>query len=57
MQIRFVVIQSRQINKQKHMKTINLLCAGNKLFVSCQTQGGCLTPKSLLAYALACKTL
>jgi len=25
-----VFVLSRQINKQKHTKTINLLCAGNK---------------------------
>ena len=31
---------SRQINKQKHAKTINLLCAGNKVFVKYQAQGG-----------------
>jgi len=31
---------SRQINMQKYAKTINLLCAGNKVFVKCQAQGG-----------------
>ena len=31
---------SRQINKQKHAKTINLLCASNKVFVKYQAQGG-----------------
>ena len=31
---------SRQINKQKYAKTINLLCAGNKVFVKYQAQGG-----------------
>jgi len=31
---------SRQINKQKCVKTINLLCAGNKVFVKYQAQGG-----------------
>jgi len=30
---------SRQINKQKYAKTINLLCAGNKFFVKYQPQG------------------
>ena len=33
----------RQINKQKYVKTINLLfllCAGNKVFVKYQAQGG-----------------
>jgi len=29
-----------QINKQKYAKTINLLCAGNKVFVKYQAQGG-----------------
>jgi len=28
---------SRQINKQKYAKTINLLCAGNTIFVTYQT--------------------
>jgi len=36
---------SRQINKQKYAKTINLLCAGNKLLVKYQTQGG-VNPKT-----------
>jgi len=31
---------SRQISKQKYAKTINLLCAGNKVFVKYQAQGG-----------------
>jgi len=31
---------SRQINKQKYAKTLNLLCAGNKVFVKYQVQGG-----------------
>jgi len=31
---------SRHINKQRYAKTINLLCAGNKVFVKYQTQGG-----------------
>jgi len=35
---------SRQINKQKVWKTINLLCAGNKVSVKYQAQGGRLTP-------------
>jgi len=51
MQIYFVVFAlSRQINKQKYAKTINLICKGNKLFVKYQAQGG-LTPTPL-AYAL-----
>jgi len=29
---------SRQINKQIYAKTINLFCAGNKIFVTYQTQ-------------------
>ena len=41
MQIYFVVFAlSRQINKQKYAKTINLICKGNKLFVKYQAQGG-----------------
>jgi len=40
MQIHSVVFAfSRQINKQKDAKTINLLCAGNKVFVKNQAQG------------------
>jgi len=34
------------------VKTINLLRAGNKVFIKYQAQGGLLTP-TLLAYALA----
>jgi len=30
----------REINKQKYVTTINLLCAGNKVFVKWQAQGG-----------------
>jgi len=55
MQIYSVVFAlSRQINKQKHAKTINLLCAGDKVFVKYQAQEGGvgLTPKPPLAYAL-----
>ena len=33
---------SRQINKQMYAKTINLLCSGNKIFVTYQTQRGVL---------------
>jgi len=40
MQIHFVVFAlSRQINKEKYAKTINLLWAGNKIFVTYQTHG------------------
>jgi len=39
-----------QINKQKYVKTINLLCAGNKVFVKNQSQGGGFNHP--LAYAL-----
>jgi len=31
---------SRQINKQKYAKKFNILCAGNKVFVKYQAQGG-----------------
>jgi len=45
MQIHFMVFAlSRQINKQKHAKTINPLCAGNKVFVKYQAQGEFSTP-------------
>ena len=30
---------SRQINKQKYAKILNLLCAGNKVFAKYQAQG------------------
>ena len=43
---------SRQINKQKYAKTVNLLCAGNKVFVKYQAQGGVLNPPPFLAQAL-----
>ena len=45
MQIHSVVFAlRRQINKQKYTKTINLLCADNKTFVTYQTQGGLAPP-------------
>jgi len=45
MQIHSVVFAlSRQINKQKYAKTINLFCAGNKVFVKYQAHWGGLTP-------------
>jgi len=40
MQIYSVAFALSQQIKQKHAKTINLLCAGNKVFVKCQAQGG-----------------
>ena len=41
MQIHSVVFAlSRQISNQKCVKTLNLLCAGNKVFVKYQGQGG-----------------
>jgi len=44
MQIHSVVFAlNRQANKQKYAKIINLLCTGNKMFVTYQIQGG-LTP-------------
>jgi len=44
MQIHLVVFSlSRQINKQMYAKTINPLCASNKVFVIYQTQKGGLT--------------
>jgi len=41
---------SRQINKQNYEKTINLVCAGNKVFVKYQPQEE-FTPTPLV-YAL-----
>jgi len=53
MQIHSVVFAlSRQINKKKYAKTINLLCPGNKVFVKYQAQGG-FNPQPHLVYALA----
>jgi len=43
---------SRHINKQTYVKTINPLCAGNKVFVKYQAQGW-VNFKHPLAYALA----
>jgi len=40
-----------KLASNKYAETINLLFAGNKLFVTCQTKGG-LTPPTTLAYAL-----
>jgi len=41
MQIQSVAFAlSRQINKQKYAKITNLLCAGNKVCVKYQAQGG-----------------
>jgi len=41
MHIHSVVLAiSRQINKQKYAETLNLLCAGNTVFVKYQAQGG-----------------
>jgi len=34
------------------VKTINLLCAGNKVFVKYQAQGGVVNPLKKLAYVL-----
>jgi len=42
---------SRQISKQKYAETINLLCAGYKVFVKYQAQGG-FYPPPFLANAL-----
>jgi len=43
MQIYFVVFVDKLTSK-KYVKTIKLLCAGNKVFVKYQAQGGVLTP-------------
>jgi len=51
MQIHSVVFAfSRQINKQKVCE--NNRCAGNKVFVKCQGEGGVFHPNTPLAYAL-----
>jgi len=45
MQIYSVVFAfCRQLTSKKYAKTINRLCAGNKVFVKYQAQGGGLTP-------------
>jgi len=36
---------SRQITSKKYAKTVNLLCAGNELFVKYQAEGGGFNPK------------
>jgi len=41
-----------KLTSKKYAKTINLLCAGNKLFVKYQAEGGVLIP-SPLAHGLA----
>ena len=41
-----------QWHSKQFVKTINLFCAGNKVFVNFQAQGGVLAPTPL-AYALA----
>ena len=40
-----------KLTSKKYAETINLLFAGNTVFVTCQTKGG-LTPPTTLAYAL-----
>jgi len=40
-----------KLTSKKHVETINLLFAGNTVFVTCQTKGG-LTPPTTLAYVL-----
>jgi len=40
-----------KLTSKTDAETINLLFAGNKRFVTCQTKGG-LTPPTTLAYAL-----
>jgi len=46
MQIHSVVFAlSRQINKQQVYENINLLCAGEKVFVKYQAQGAGFNPK------------
>jgi len=40
-----------KLKSKRYAETINLLFAGNKLFVTCQTKRG-LTPPTTLAHAL-----
>jgi len=40
-----------KLTSKKYAEKINLLFAGNKLFVTCQTKGG-INPTHHLAYAL-----
>jgi len=44
---------SRQINKQKYVKTIDLLRKDNKVFVKHQSQGGIFNPNPPLRTPLA----
>ena len=44
---------SRQINKQKYVKIVNLICAGNKVFVKYQAQGGGFNPNPPLRTPLS----
>jgi len=41
-----------KLTNKKYAKTINLLCAGNKVFVKCEAQGG--FDPTPLAFALGC---
>jgi len=41
-----------RLTSKKYAETINLLFAGNTVFVTYQTKGGGLTPPTTLAYAL-----
>jgi len=55
-QIYFVVFTlSPKIDKQMHVKTINLLCKVNKDFLKYHSQRGVFNPKTPFAYALALK--
>ena len=36
-----------KLTSKKYAETINLLFAGNKLFVTCQTEGGLTSPTTL----------
>jgi len=50
LQLKFLPEVDKSTSK-KYAETINLLFAGNKVFVTCQTKGG-LIPTTTLAYAL-----
>jgi len=43
-----------KLPSKKYAETINIVCAGNRVFVKYQAQEGGLTPTPHLAYALGC---
>jgi len=43
---------SRKLTSKKYAQTVNIFCAGNKVFVTYQSKGDVVNPKPPLAYAL-----